>query len=61
MARKALIIKSKKEPKFKVRQHHRCSRCGRARAYLGKFDLCRLCFRELALNGEIPGVRKASW
>ncbi len=61
MARKALIVKSKRVPKFKVRKHHRCSRCGRARAYLRKYDLCRLCFRELALNGEIPGVRKASW
>jgi small subunit ribosomal protein S14 len=56
-----LIVKSKREPKFKVRKHHRCSRCGRARAYLRKYDLCRLCFRDLALNGEIPGVRKASW
>jgi small subunit ribosomal protein S14 len=61
VARKALIVKAKKVPKFKVRQHHRCSRCGRARSYLKKFDLCRLCFRELALNGEIPGIKKASW
>ena len=61
MARKALIVKSKRTPKFKVRKHSRCSRCGRARAYLRKYDLCRLCFRDLALNGEIPGVRKASW
>jgi len=61
MARKALIEKSRKEPKFSTRSKHRCNRCGRARAYMRKFGLCRLCFRELALRGEIPGVRKASW
>jgi small subunit ribosomal protein S14 len=61
MARKALIEKSKRKPKFQVRVKNRCQRCGRARAYLRRFGLCRLCFRELALNGMIPGVRKASW
>lgn len=61
MARKALIVKAKRTPKFKVRTRNRCSRCGRARGYIRKYDLCRLCFRDLALNGEIPGVRKASW
>ncbi|OVE79008.1 30S ribosomal protein S14 [bacterium I07] len=61
MAKKALIAKSKRTPKFKVREYHRCSRCGRPRAYLRKFDLCRICFRELALAGEIPGIRKSSW
>jgi small subunit ribosomal protein S14 len=61
MAKKALIEKSKRTPKFGVRQGNRCSRCGRPRAYLRKFQLCRICFREMALNGEIPGVRKASW
>ena len=61
MARKALIEKSKRKPKFGVRVHNRCQRCGRSRAYLRKFGLCRICFRELALNGMIPGVRKASW
>ncbi|MDP2576116.1 MAG: type Z 30S ribosomal protein S14 [Gemmatimonadota bacterium] len=61
MARKALIEKQKKKNKFKVRQYSRCRRCGRARAYLRKFGLCRICFRQMALNGEIPGVRKASW
>ena len=61
MAKKALIAKSQREPKFKVRLYHRCSRCGRPRAYMRKFDLCRICFRELALSGEIPGVRKSSW
>ena len=50
-----------KTPKFKVRIHHRCKRCGRSRAFLRKFEMCRLCFRELALRGEIPGVIKSSW
>jgi small subunit ribosomal protein S14 len=61
MARKALIEKQKAKPKFGVRQVNRCGRCGRGRAFLRKFGLCRICFREMALNGEIPGVRKASW
>ncbi|MBR9976203.1 MAG: type Z 30S ribosomal protein S14 [Bacteroidetes bacterium] len=61
MARKSLIVKSKKKQKFAVRQYSRCLRCGRARAYYRRFGLCRLCFRQLALEGKIPGVRKASW
>ena len=61
MARKAMIEKSKRKPKFQVRQHNRCGRCGRSRAFLRRFGLCRICFRELALFGMIPGVRKASW
>ncbi len=61
MAKKALIVKQKKEPKFKVRRYNRCRRCGRPRAYIRDFGLCRICFRELALRGEIPGVTKASW
>ncbi|MCS7082441.1 MAG: type Z 30S ribosomal protein S14 [Bacteroidetes bacterium] len=61
MARLALIVKAKRKPKFKVRQRNRCQRCGRPRAYLRKFGLCRICFREMALQGLIPGVRKASW
>ena len=61
MARKALIAKAKKKSKFKVREYNRCPRCGRARSYMRKFDLCRICFRELAHKGEIPGVVKASW
>ncbi len=61
MARRALIVKSRSEPKFAVRRHNRCQRCFRARAVYRKFGLCRLCFRELALKGEIPGVRKATW
>ena len=61
MAKKSLIAKASREPKFDVRGYHRCPRCGRARAYIGKFKLCRICFRELALQGKIPGVTKASW
>ena len=61
MARKALIEKSKRKPKFAVRVHNRCNRCGRPRGFMRKFGLCRICFRQMALNGEIPGVRKASW
>ncbi len=61
MARKALIEKQKRNPKFAVRANSRCHRCGRSRAYLREFGLCRICFRELALLGMIPGVRKASW
>lgn len=61
MARKALIEKTRRKPKFQARQKNRCSRCGRSRAFLRKFGICRICFREMALRGEIPGVRKASW
>ena len=61
MARKASIEKAKRPPKFKVRQHNRCQLCGRPRAYMRKFGICRVCFRTLALRGEIPGVVKASW
>jgi len=61
VAKKCLIEKSKKKPKFKVRAYNRCSRCGRPRAYIRKFGICRICFRELALDGKIPGVVKASW
>ena len=61
MAKKSQIAKTKRTPKFKVRRYNRCSRCGRRRAFLRKFKLCRLCFREYALAGHIPGVTKASW
>jgi small subunit ribosomal protein S14 len=50
-----------KKPKFRSRKMNRCGLCGRVRAYMRKFDLCRLCFRKLALRGEIPGVQKSSW
>lgn len=61
MAKKCLIEKQKRKPKFAVRAYHRCRVCGRPRGYLRHFGLCRLCFRQLALDGEIPGVTKASW
>jgi small subunit ribosomal protein S14 len=61
MARKALIERGKRKPKFSVRHKNRCKRCGRPRAYIRKFGLCRICFREMSLRGEIPGVRKSSW
>lgn len=61
MARKSLIEKSKKDPKFSTRKHNRCLRCGRSKGYIRKFKLCRICFRELASSGYIPGVTKASW
>jgi small subunit ribosomal protein S14 len=61
VAKKSQIAKSKRAPKFAVRKHNRCNRCGRSRAFLRQFGLCRICFREMALSGEIPGVRKASW
>lgn len=61
MARKALINKSREKPKFSTRKYTRCRRCGRPRAFIRDFGLCRICFREMALRGEIPGVVKASW
>jgi small subunit ribosomal protein S14 len=61
VAKKSWIAQTKRQPKFKVRAYTRCNRCGRSRAYLRRFGLCRICFRELALQGEIPGVVKASW
>lgn len=61
MARKALVEKANRKPKFAVRGYNRCRRCGRARAYIRRFGMCRICVRELAHRGELPGVRKASW
>jgi small subunit ribosomal protein S14 len=61
MAKKCLIEKVKKPPKFKVRAYNRCRICGRPRGYLRKFGMCRICFRTLALKGMIPGVTKSSW
>ena len=61
MAKRTWMEKVKRKPKFKVRAYYRCQRCGRSRGTIRKFKLCRMCFRELALRGEIPGVRKASW
>ncbi len=61
MAKKALRNKALAKPKFKVRTYSRCVRCGRPRAVYRRFGLCRLCFKEMAHNGEIPGITKASW
>lgn len=61
MAKKALIIKSQRTPKFSTRRYNRCKNCGRARAFIRRFGLCRICFREMALMGFIPGITKASW
>jgi small subunit ribosomal protein S14 len=61
MAKTSLIIKSQREPKFSTRRYTRCLLCGRSRAVYRKFKICRICLRERALVGEIPGMRKASW
>ncbi|NIR15233.1 MAG: type Z 30S ribosomal protein S14 [Desulfobacterales bacterium] len=61
MAKRSLIIKAQRKPKFSTRQYNRCPICGRPRAFLRKFGLCRICFRTMALRGEIPGVIKSSW
>jgi small subunit ribosomal protein S14 len=61
VAKKSSVAKYRKEPKYAVRHSNRCRICGRPKGYYRKFDMCRLCFRELALKGEIPGITKASW
>ena len=61
MAKKSLIAKAKRDPRFVVRRYNRCQLCGRPRAYLRKFGMCRICFRKLAHEGVVPGVKKASW
>jgi len=61
VARTSMMAKLLKKPKFAIRRRNRCRRCGRPRGYLRKFQLCRLCFRQLALKGELPGVTKSSW
>ncbi len=61
MAKKSMIAKAKRKPKYRVRAHNRCKICGRPHGYMRKFGVCRICFRELAYKGEIPGVTKASW
>lgn len=61
MAKKSLIAKAARKPKFKVRAYNRCPLCGRPRAYMRDFRMCRICFRNLALRGDIPGVTKSSW
>ena len=61
MAKLSLCLKAAKKPKFKVRGYRRCPLCGRPRAFLRKFKMCRICFRNAALRGDLPGVIKASW
>jgi small subunit ribosomal protein S14 len=61
MAKKCMMEKVKRPPKFQVRKYHRCRLCGRSRGYLRKFGMCRICFRTFALRGQIPGVTKSSW
>ncbi len=61
MAKKSIIIKTNKPKKYKVRNYTRCLRCGRPHAVIREFKLCRICFRELAHKGQIPGIKKASW
>jgi len=61
MARTSQFAKQQRKLKFKIRRRNRCRICGRARGYLRKFEMCRICFRGLALKGEIPGVVKSSW
>jgi small subunit ribosomal protein S14 len=61
MAKKSMIAKANRPQKFRVRTHNRCKLCGRPRAYIRKFGMCRICFRENALTGKLPGVVKSSW
>ena len=61
MAKKSMVVKQQRTPKFSSRAYTRCNRCGRPHGVLKKFGLCRICFRELASKGQIPGVRKSSW
>ena len=61
MAKKSMIAKAARPAKYTVRNYHRCKVCGRSRAYMRKFGVCRICFRDLASRGLIPGVKKASW
>ncbi len=61
MAKKSLIVRAKRTPKYRVQGRNRCRLCGRPRSYMRRFGMCRICFRMLASQGEIPGVTKASW
>ena len=61
MAKKSLINKANRTPKYSTRKYNRCKLCGRPRAYIRKFGICRICFRTLALEAQLPGVRKSSW
>lgn len=61
MARKSMRAKAERKPKFSARAYNRCPICGRPRGYMRRFGLCRICFRQMSLRGELPGVRKSSW
>ena len=61
MAKTSMMVKARRRPKFAVRGYNRCPICGRPRGYMRRFDMCRICFRNLALSGELPGVVKSSW
>ena len=61
MARKSMRAKAERKPKFSSRAYNRCPICGRPRGYMRRFGLCRICFRQMSLRGELPGVRKSSW
>lgn len=61
MAKKSMVVKASRPAKYSTRNYNRCKLCGRPRAYIRKFGLCRICFREMASNGKLPGVTKASW
>ena len=61
MAKKSMIVKNQRTPKFSTRAYTRCNRCGRPHAVLRKYGICRICFRELANEGKLPGVKKSSW
>ena len=61
MAKKSMVVKQQRKQKYKVREYTRCERCGRPHAVIRKFKLCRICLRELAYKGEIPGLKKSSW
>ena len=61
MARKSMIVKNKRTPKFSTRAYTRCNRCGRPHGVLRKYGICRICFRELANEGKLPGIKKSSW
>lgn len=61
MAKKSMVAKQQRTAKFEVREYNRCKVCGRPRAYMRKFGICRICFRQMAHKGELPGITKASW
>jgi small subunit ribosomal protein S14 len=61
MAKKSMVARAARKPRYPVQQHNRCGLCGRPRAYMRKFGICRICFRSLAQQGQVPGIQKSSW